>query len=375
MRTMMTAKLTPALLAACLLTSACLENEETVEVRPNGSVRVTLRAEGDIDDLTHGHSLPLNGPWQAANADTLAWLEALGPATGGAGVRTQFEAGAWRDLVGSETPEDDGIELVVAAEFHAVSDMPEFFAPVGEPYRTALLERHSTLSITSKGARRVYVFERTYGARPFWNRFDDDLIPEGVMTALEEGRRPSDAEAREFSELIREWAHTPPSMHLITSALGAVYTDGDGTLSAAAYGRALARLHTSIDTVFSAANVGAFFDALVAAQMADTSVPAKLDLEQQLRVAARTVIASTFDEEGVDPEVRNAVLERLEWNFTSHDLAQDISDEEFRLNVSMPGTIVDGNFDEREGSTASWTFEGTDLRGSARVLRVVSVLE
>jgi hypothetical protein len=344
-------------------------------VRPNGSVRVTLRSEGDVDDLTHGHALPLHETWRPTDTATQAWVETLGAATGGAQVRARFDAGAWREVNASEDPDSDGVALSVSAEFRDVSDLPAFFAPKDDPYRTAFLQRGTTLSITAQGSRRVYVFERTYAPRPFWNRFDDDQIPAGIMTALEEHRRPSDAQVREFSDLIREWAHTPPSMHVVTSALGAVYTDGDGALSPAAFERAVARLHASIDTLLSPENVGQFFDALSDAQQAGVPIPAELDLEQQLRVAARTVIASTLDEDGVDPEVRNAVLERLEWNFTSYDIAQDISDEEFRLNVAMPGTLVDGNFDEREGNVASWSFKGTDLCGSARVLRVVSVLE
>ena len=369
-------KIAHALLLTCCLTPACLENEESIEVRPNGSVRVTLRAKGDVEDLTQGHALPLHGPWQPVDQGTRTWVEVFGAATGGAEVRARFDAGAWSEM---GDPDEEEVELSVQAEFPSVSDLPTFLSPAGEPYRDALLARDTNLSITQQGARRVYVFERAYAGRPFWDRFDDEVLPEplkqGLEAALEAQQRPSEDLLHQLSAVGREWARTPPAMQVFTSALGALYTEGEGGLSCAAHARVLERLHASVAAVLSPENLGAFFEALFTAAENETALPAELDLEQQLRTAIRITLKAALADAGLDLEVRNAVLERLEWNFTSYDIAQDIGDEKFTLNLTLPGTIVDGNYDELEGHTARWTFEGSELHGADRVLRAVSVLE
>jgi len=365
-------KIAPALLATCLLTAACLENEEDIKIRPDGSVRVTLKSTGDVQDLTRGYALPLHAPWQPVTPTTRTWIETFGGATGGAAVRARHDAGAWHEM---DDPDEPGVELVVAAEFPSVADLPTILAPDATPYRSALLERQSTLTITNKGTRQVYVFERTYATRPFWNRFDESQVPAEIVSALEERRHLTDEQAHQFTASLREWAHSAPSMHVITSALGAVYTDGEGELSSVAFGRAVQGLHEAIDTILVADTITGLFDALNSAKDTGAALPPEFDLEQLLRSAARSVIATTLREDGIDREVRLAVLARLEWNFTSYDLAQDIADEQFKLNVTMPGMIVDGNFDAQEGSTVSWSFEGSVLHGARRVLRVVSVLD
>jgi hypothetical protein len=73
--------------------------------------------------------------------------------------------------------------------------------------------------------------------------------------------------------------------------------------------------------------------------------------------------------------VRNAVLERLEWNLTAIDQTSDLGDEELKLSLRLPGRIVDGNFDVLEDGRARWSRKGEDLRDRDLVLRAVSVLE
>jgi len=365
-------KFIPALLAACLVSTACLENEEDIEIRPDGSARVSLKTSGDVEDLTAGYALPLHDPWRPIDPVTHTWIQTFGGATGGSAVRGRFRAGAWSEM---GDPSDPGVALAVQAEFTSVSDIPMFLAPPDETYRSAFLQRDSRLTITAKGTRQVYVFERTYGSRPFWNRFDQEHVPAEVIEALQEKRRLTDDQVRQFADSLRTWAHTAPSMHIVTSALGAVYMDGDGSLSTAAYQRAVTRLHAVIDRTIVPETVAGLFDRISDGKQAGAELPPEFDLERQLRDGARTVIAEALEGEGIAPEVRHAVLERLEWNFTSYDHAQDIADEKFKLNVTMPGTIVDGNFDELDGNTARWTFEGTQLHGASRDLRVVSVLE
>jgi len=359
------------LLAACLLASACLENEESIEVRPDGSIEVELSAKGDAADLTRGYSVPLQGPWQPRDDLTRAWVRDLGPATGGAAVQERFAAGAWTGAA-----EDADVTLAASAEFPSAADLPEFLAPATDPYRTAFQRRRTSLAVEPKGGRTVYVFEREYGPRPFWDPFDTELFPQDVRDRIDAEQPLDDEQVVRVAALIRERAHTPAAMRPFTSAVGAVYTDGDAALDSGAFERTMTALHRAVDEVLSTPNVRALFEALHAKQLDESAtIPDELDLQQRLRDAAREVISGSLERERVDPEIAHAMLERLEWNFTSLDDAKDLEDEKFTLRVALPGVLVDGNYDSVEDGRATWKFEGQSLFGSGRVLRAVSVLE
>jgi hypothetical protein len=366
---------TTALAAVTLFTLAsCLENEEEIEVHTDGSVEVTLRATGNLWDLSGGHPLPLGGAFEPLDEATRAWIDDVGAATGGAKVRERLEAGAWAAF---KNPEKDHQGLAVRASFDDVDQLPRFFAPEGEPYRSALLERRTSLEIEGKGGRTVYTFERTFVGRPFWPQLDgDDWLPEDVQVALDEKRRLTAAQVTTVHRLLLQYVSGPASMRIVTSPLTAIYTEGEASLSSAAYARTLARLDRVAREILSRERIQALFDAIYEVwQNEGAQLPEEVDLEELMRNAARETIESSLAEEGISPEVRNAVRERLEWNFSSDDQASDLGDEHLTLRVTMPGDVVGGNYDSLEGRTASWKIEGEALFGHDVRMEVVSVVE
>ena len=52
----------PALFALALTLCACLENDEEITVRPDGSVAVFVSAKGSTEDLADGYSTDLPPP-------------------------------------------------------------------------------------------------------------------------------------------------------------------------------------------------------------------------------------------------------------------------------------------------------------------------
>jgi hypothetical protein len=356
-----------------LVLPACLETEEEIEVRTDGSLAVTLRAEGNLWDLAAGHPLPLGGPWEPRDEATRAWVREVGPATGGE-ARARLEQGAWAAY---KDPENDKVALSVAATFDDAAELPGFFAPAGAPYRSALLERSTSLAVEGKGGRTVYRFERTFGARPFWPQLEgDDWLPEDVREKLDAKERLSREQVAGVHALLIAHLTNPETMQVVSSPLTAIYTEGEASLSTAGYERTLAALHRAAREIVSLERIQALFDAVyVVAHDEDAKMPDEVDLEELLRDAARETIEASLTAEGLAPEVRNAVRERLEWNFSSYDQAEDLSDESFVLKVTMPGDVVGGNYLALDGRTASWTFDGGDLYSRELRLEVVSVVE
>ena len=366
---------TPALATALALLAlgSCLENEEEIEVRPDGSIDVTMRSSGNLWDLTHGHPIALAGPWRPLDDLTSLWVSEVGPDTGSRATRERIEAGAWAPYA---NPDDDNVALCARASFPSADDLPRFLAPEGEPYRTALLERSASLGVERKGGRTIYTFERVYHARPYWPLLGDEWLPDDVKETLDAKERPTPEQVARVHRILLDFARGSGALRQVTSALAAVYTEGDATLPTAAFERTERRLKRAVADVISLERIQSLFDAVYyASHHEGAEVGDEHDLEELLRETARTTLETSLDEEGVEPEVQNAVRERLEWNFTSYDHAQDLEDEKFVVRVTLPGVVVDGNHDLLEGRTATWKFEGPALFGAARTMRVVSVLE
>jgi hypothetical protein len=366
------------LLLPLIALSACLENEEELEIRPDGSVLVTLSAQGDVDDLTDGYPVPLGPGWRALSSDAERWLRELGPEMGGELVRARAGELDWGE-------EDNKAEarLVVERSFASVDELPRFFAPESDPYRTAQLERDTSLGIRDLGARRVFVFERVY--RGFdYERFDVSRrleLPEEIEHKLSEQEPLTPAERTQVAEQAGA-AYEAVAVEFARDALLGIYTGGDASLAP----RAVAGIQEDVRRA-ARATVNPERIALLLAlierhgggqQDEESGAEVEQALEQlevDWRGSIRSALSSGLDANGVPRPARNATLFALEWQFTAFDHWADLGDEKFSLRVTLPGTLVGGNFESSEGSSARWEFEAGELHGRDLVLRAVSVLE
>jgi len=361
-----------------LAAAACVENEEVIEVRADGSVVVTVRAESDRpEDFTDGYSIPLHEPFIPVGTTTEAWIATVGPDTGSAALRSRGDAATDR-LPGG----DRDLELSSRAVFESVEDWPEFYAPPGEPYRTAYLRRSADLTIEKRGGKTVYVFERTFHrraqARPVWIDIAE-RIPEEIGERIEDGAE-TPLDMAKLTRIVRE-AHGALTRSLVRDALEGIYTRGDASLPLAAH----SRIVTSVGDAMSRYFDGVSLDELLAAtrrydELEKTgAAPEEHPLttfETEFRDRVRSAFTLALEaEKAIVPRIRNAVLERLEWSFTSMDATSDLGDESFQVAVAMPGTIVAGNYDGIDGRGRTlWRF-GNDFVDTDVRMRVVSVLE
>lgn len=338
-------------LATCL--AACLEVEEQLEVRPDGSLTAVLAAKGDAEDLASGHPLPTHGAWRASDGATLAWLQ------------------------GAPPPQDAWLR--VSAQLASVEDLPTWFAPPTDPFRTAGLERRTTLRIERKGARTVYVFERVLPRREDLardpSRRIDAALPAATQQALADGVRLSPEALDEAFAIVRE-AYAASARALARGVVAAVYVEGDGGLAVDALERCVARVEAAVAGAVDEPLLRRLYEALLAAHDdPEAELPPELDLDRVARAAVRAALPAALAAEGLAEPVRNAVLERLEWTFTSIDQTRDVGDETLRLSLRLPGRLVDGNWDALDDGRARWEVQGKDLTDRDVVLRAVSVLE
>lgn len=370
------------LIALCL--PACLENEEEITIQPDGSAAVRLEAKGRADDFTDGYPMPLRAPWIPADNATLEWLRVLGPDTGSAAVRENLRLS--KSQSGGIDPSKD-TQLEVGARFPSVEDMPRWFAPEDEPYRTAYLERETHLSITHKGTRTVYDFERSFRAREF-QRFDvwslmkqelDEDVRKKVEDSQELTAEERTAVVSEAVSALRKAANA-----LVLDALGSLYTQGDASLPAQSTIRARSAIAGAVEGLVTHDRLGALLDLLIRTA-GKRDLEKKEDearggqelaeLEREIRDTLRHELELSLQREGADVATRNAILGRLEWRFSACDQTSDLGDEKFEVWVKLPGTLVGGDYDDVDEGRAHWTFSGEDLRDRDRILRAISVVE
>jgi hypothetical protein len=371
----------PLALLCVLSLAACLENEETIEVRRDGSVKVTVRAEGDRADLAGGYPVPLLAPWAPADAAARTWIDRLGADTGSRAVMARAAALDWRAAFG--LGQDDKLALTAEAEFASVADWPRFAAPEDEPYRTAFLERGASLSVEDKGDRLVYTFERTYHGRAYAG-FDLLDRLKGAFTGelkerLDELEPLSNEELAAVTEIARR-EHERLAASLARAATDLVYTQGSAALPPEAAARARSAGAGAVSALFSTPFVDDLWSDVraygaVPEEDRDTGLPSPLeDLDEQMRDALRGAFEASLRADGLTHGVVNEALSGLEWAFARYDHTLDLGDEEFAVKVALPGTIVAGNFDALVDGRAAWKFSFDALRDRTVVLRAVSVL-
>ena len=353
-----------ALCALVLCLPACLEIEEEVDVAADGSVEVLVRASGDGPDLLAGHPLPTSAAWRGVDAASAAWL------AGGPAPRR------------SQDPEGDDVEVAVRASFASVAELPTLFAPEDDPYRTARLERRTTLAIERKGARTVYVFERRLlnKAQVEWdaNQRIMEELPEDLRQALDDGRSLAPHEWRQVVRTVQT-AYADAFDAPIEPALLAIYLEGGAELSVAGLERVRQSLRAAVLARLDEGRLERLFEAWRAAEASEsdqTELPLDVDLEKQARAAVRAALPAALESEGLAPGLVNAVLERVEWAFTAVDDANDRADETLRLKLRLPGRLVGGNYGQVDAAgRAVWEIKDEAWRSGELVLRAVSVLE
>lgn len=287
----------------------CLERNEEITVKADGSADVVVTYSGDPGDFN----------------DLLVMPEGWKVGKKVEGDKTVWTArGTVRDL--KEYPNRD----------------------VNFPYETRL-------RITTTGTVRTYDFERTYpqmDARDFqavddalWQRDESKKLMarlhEKGITGL------TDDEQRRLFEIAAE-AEREKQMAVVARAMHSLKD-----LSWRARIDALAR----VEAEYREKLTGATLSATIGKRLETLD---KFDaLARGLRDRAAALVP------GLGPKLETAATEMR--------AALAVSDDSFKLTVKLPGEVVAGNATWVNGGAASWEFAGKDLGAQPIILRATSV--
>jgi hypothetical protein len=357
---------TPTVAALALLLGGCLKHRETITVGQDGSVEMSVLVEGDAQDLGVGALVPRGPAWTPQGKDAAAWASHA-PSDP-----------IWRGPDGGARGD---VQIGARGTFPSVEDLPTSYADPGDPFPDGSLQVSTSLEVRTEGGRALYVFERTYHALPGAVFLRWKVAEERVGKTLGRLERiwSEDLSVDEKKEVAAALADACLAVgdRLATDAFGAHYVQGDATLPLAERARVLAELGAAVRAFATTDRFVALLDAeRAAAKQPKDGAPSPIGrFDQDFRAVLRSTLRSSLERTSLAAGEANGILRALEVGLVRSDRAQDLDDEDFEVDVALPGTVVAGNYASAEGGVARFRFRGEHLRDKDVVLRAVASLE
>ncbi|MFZ2875243.1 MAG: hypothetical protein WAZ94_12290 [Phycisphaerales bacterium] len=316
-----------------LFAGGCLERDETITVRSDGTTDLESEFRGDLEDMNRGDALPLaGGMWQVSQWETKT------PSGGTDHVRR-----------GTVSVAPGGA-------------LPESYAGAGD---AASLRFPTTVTRELRGGDTFVHFSRVYRARVF--------APYSVaQRALEHDGRTSEllkADPQTLTDLDRvsllesfRRVELEKQAWQVRAAANAL-TDRPQDLRLRVMDGALSRARS-----YDLADATKLM-AMPQSEERDAALAAIA--EDFLSIVSKD-LSGALDRENLRPEELAAATAAFELERARREVTEDLRDERWEVRLSLPGEIVAHNADEVREGTLVWTFDGNALLDADRELLATS---
>lgn len=336
--------------AAVLLPAVgCLKRKETITVKPDASVDITLQYEGDANEFEYGDAMPT------------------------ASVTDSFTSK-------TEVEDNGDVSRTVNAQqhFEASADLPANFALVADPNADLYVQFPTRVWTERTREGTYYNFARTYVARP-WASVDywQQLVMEGEIKKIAE-KPVEELTTKERIKLIEHFAtiEALKQAEFAKEALRECAPDLTQRL------RLLAR--QNLLNVFSAdemlpnraslniADDDKYVEALVsrcdalAAEQRDACFSAEAD--RVLSISLDAFVRSLREDTGFTDRDVDAFLASYDRAKQRYDITDRLAGHAWEVCVNLPGTLAAHNGDNVNpkmkdgGCQVCWSFDGKAIR-------------
>lgn len=322
------------------MTTGCLEQEEDITVKKDGKVAVTLLIKGDPNDLAKGRlGLPPSEHYQVSQELV---------------------------TVKSGQQEKQEARLKATGEFASVADMPNSrVSKDSKKWASEDFQWSQKLDIRQDEKRTLYVFTRAYKARP-WARYRVHYkrhVTKEIEGLLKNWAQRSQAERRKVVTAFLKYEQGKYSEWLELALARALPKHGRAD---EAQVRALDSFKETMAKTLSADHALSLLK-LPAKQLETRLAERQSILRQSLLGSVCDFLALNKND-----ELRLAdAFDRARYGF---EVSEDLSDENFRVAVTMPGKIVSSN-GQVDGQRVRWSFHGKDCFDRRQKLIVISAVE
>lgn len=305
-----------------LLLAGCLDREEEITIRPDGSADVTITYKGDPGDFD-------------------AYL--------------LFPSSGWNVTKGR-----DGKQIVWKATktFRDLNEYPVSFAAADFPNRDRCFRYETKLRTKKSGNATIYEFERIYprfDAREFV-AIDDAVYQtkeaETLLKKLHEGgiKKLTDGEKTRLYEIVAG-AELEKRMTVASRAVAGYPWERRVEM--------LRKIHDVYREALSGKEVGRMFDRLFELPESEQQKFAA-DFYRDLRKKTIAAVGDKTFEAAYDAEE------------AAYRAGTALADDRIKLTVRLPGEIVAGNA-QSEGGVAKWDIDAKELFQGPVTLRAVSI--
>lgn len=317
-----------AALAAALSLSGCFTRGEVIEIRPDGSARVTVTMEGDEQDYREGEPLAPPPGWRASRETSV-------------------------DREGKRQ-----VKATWSADLPGLDRYPVSFAAPGAA--DAAVTMTTSLAVEEKPDQVIYRFRRVFHGRRsgIFETLREESIPEDLRDRADQ---PEALSPEEKERLFAAFAEYESAALLLRGRNMLGRGVEQGALEPSAYQPALDDLSSLLEARLSAESLRRFFLLPEERQSAE---------KERFEREFRDRLERAAGEGGPGREALRAIVEGERRFF---EVTQDLTDDGFDLTVSLPGRIVQAGTLEVEGGTARWHLAGEDLVEGDRELIAVSV--
>jgi hypothetical protein len=328
------------LLAAVVLSlPACIRRTETIQVEPDGTIRLAVEFDGDASDVRGGDAMLTDaGPWAVTDVERV---------------------------------EDDKPKLMRTATLTVApgEPVPGDYAGGDAELAALALQMSTTLEVEERPEGTYYHFRRVYLQRD-WARIDHyrrELV-ENQLNQLDE---------KKFEEM------SPDNQRTVARAFIDFEMVKSLVLAEAAAEQMIPpmpqmprlAIHSSIRDVYQAVDVDVVVQILTM-EHEDSAGAIQAEVE---RVAAAQEQAAIDALTNYDPTgaMATAYLHQLDLERERFAISEDLQDESFEVKLRLPGNIVGHNSFQSvsDDGEITWEFDGRALNDRDEALLATSVVE
>lgn len=329
-------KLACLLAAVTLILPGCIKRKESITVKRDGAVRFHLTFDGDPADFAGGDALP---------EKSTGWS-----------VKDEI-----KDRDDGKQDQIRTATLIVGPD----EPLPDSFATPGTPEYETSLRFPTELTIERRRDGTYYHFRRTYEPRAFarYNIYQE-LMKDDLGDSLD-GKAPEELTPEERRRLIESFRFVEMQKHIeyVNAGIAAVWDQWPQD-----YGLLLG---AAVREHFESADI----EPLLALLGEPQSDERDAEIDRFGKRILEGVPEVLEDQLARLPEARtrtDAFFEAYDLEEARQHVTQDLQDEQWSIEITMPGEIVAHNADEADGSTVSWKFPGKALNDRVQTIMVTS---
>ena len=327
-------------IAVAMLVAGCVDRKERITIRPEGTV--LLEADFSTDSFNELY--------------------------GDDGDAVPSLAGGWLVEESIEVDDDGDNEYHLRAEAIIPPEisLPSNYAPLGDPTPDVYLQFPTTITVEDRDDGTYYHFRRVYERRSWADLATRRRLILDEPLKQMEGKELGEMSPQEQTKVLRAFVDFEVAKIMTFARSAYLETTPNAPQDDWLFVHEdLMRLKSEVDYV-------RLLTILAIPDQEERDEALQEEAERWEEAAAHRLQKTIRTNGRYGGSQLRSFLQRYEWHKRYHKISEDLGDDSFEITVDMPGEIVASNADSVGQRTATWKFDGTQMRDRDIELMVTS---